>query len=391
MGAVSVRDLAASANIQQVTISDLDEQRAAQLAREIGQPNRISAKFADIDDKKSLIKILKEHDVVINGSPYIKNVAVMEAALEAGVHYLDLGGLYHETRRQLKLHRDFERANLLAVLGIGGSPGITNVMARYAADRLESLEKIEIRVGSVMAGESINPLPLPYSPATILDEFTKAPVLFTNGKFVEVAPLSGDEIINFQEPVGAVSAVYALHSEIATLPIVFSNKNIQEVSFKVAFPEVVVERLKTLITLGLTSEEPVQLNGNSITPRQVLNKILERLPKDPKPPASYGVIRVDVYGKVALASLKYRLELFRSPRPEYPGMSPTGLTTGLPPSIVAQMIVAGEIEARGALAPESCVDPERFFAELALRGFSVTIQKDESASKSKKSTNNKPD
>ncbi|OGF52892.1 MAG: hypothetical protein A2Z21_04360 [Candidatus Fraserbacteria bacterium RBG_16_55_9] len=373
MGSVAVKDLASSPHVRQVTIADLDERRVREFARKLGKKN-VVARFADVDDPKGLVKLLRGHDAVINCTPYAKNVPVMEAALEAGVHYLDLGGLYHETRRQLKLHADYKRAELLAVLGMGVSPGITNVMARYAAEHVDRVEEIKIRVASVLAGETVNPLAIPYSLATILDEFTKSPVVFTKGKLQEIEPLSGQQMIIFPEPVGAVEAVYTLHSELATLPTSYKSKGIREVSFKVAFPAAFFERLRLLIDLGFAEASPVDVKGIPIVPRDVLSQLTSQLSRDEKPPASYGVLRVEASGKKKGQRTRYTLDLFRSPRPEYPGVSPTAITTGLPPSIVAQMIVSGKMTVRGVLPPETCVEPELFFRELALRGLRITVR-----------------
>ena len=373
MGSVAVKDLASSPHVRQVTIADLDERRVREFARKLGKKN-VVARFADVDDPKGLVKLLRGHDAVINCTPYAKNVPVMEAALEAGVHYLDLGGLYHETRRQLKLHADYKRAELLAVLGMGGSPGITNVMSRQAVEHLDRVEEIKIRVASVLAGETVNPLAIPYSLATILDEFTKSPVVFTKGKLQEIEPLSGQQMIIFPEPVGAVEAVYTLHSELATLPTSYKSKGIREVSFKVAFPAAFFERLRLLIDLGFAEASPVDVKGIPIVPRDVLSQLTSQLSRDEKPPASYGVLRVEASGKKKGQRTRYTLDLFRSPRPEYPGVSPTAITTGLPPSIVAQMIVSGKMTVRGVLPPETCVEPELFFRELALRGLRITVR-----------------
>lgn len=373
MGPVVVQDLAQSPHVQRVTVADRDKTRVQSLARKLDR-KQVVPRVIDVDDRSDLVKLLRGHDAVINCTPYVKNVPVMEAALRAGVHYLDLGGLYHETRRQLKLHAAFKRANLLAVVGMGGSPGITNVMAHYAAEHLDRLDEIRIRVASVLKGDSVSPLALPYSLATILDEFTKRPVVFTEGKPKEVQPLSGRETIIFPEPVGAVQAYYTLHSELATLPGSYKQKGVREVSFKVAFPARLFQQVQLLIELGFAEALPVTVNSVQIVPRDLLDQLASRVSQDEKPPASYGVLRVEVQGKKGGRPMRYTLDLFRAPRAEYPDASPTAITTGVPPSIVAQMIVSGKIQERGVLPPERCVKPEPFFAELAKRGLNITVR-----------------
>jgi len=371
MGRVAVRDLVESSQIRTVTVADLDESKAKELVKKLSS-KKVTARFADVDNHKQLVELMEGHDVVINCTPYIKNLAVMQAALEAKVHYLDLGGLFHETRKQLKLHDAFKEAELLAILGMGGSPGITNVMARYAVDRLDKVEEIKVRVGSVAMGQSSHPLAVPYSLATLLDEFTKKPVVFTRGEFVEVEPLSGQETTVFPDPLGTTNLVYTLHSEIATFPISFKEKGLREASFKVAFPVKFFERLKFLIDIGLANTEP-KVSGTQIAPREFLSKLLAALPQDKKPGESYGVLRVEAIGEKDGRPTRYTLELLRRPRLEWGISDCVAITTGVPPSIVAQMIAREEIKARGVLPPEIAIDPERFFAALAGRGLFVTV------------------
>ena len=73
--------------------------------------------------------------MLVNSASYRVNLDAMRACLEAGCHYIDLGGLYWLTGQQLELHDEFERAGLLALLGMGSSPGKTNVMARQGGAR----------------------------------------------------------------------------------------------------------------------------------------------------------------------------------------------------------------------------------------------------------------
>ena len=103
---------------------------------------------------RRLARALRGAAVVVHCAPYAFNLGVMQAALEAGCHYVDLGGLFHTTRRQLRLDREFRRAGLLAVLGMGSAPGITNVMARLAADLLDGVRAIRVYNG----GARLHPL-----------------------------------------------------------------------------------------------------------------------------------------------------------------------------------------------------------------------------------------
>src|SRR5439155_23798128 len=148
MGQVICTDLAESAPVDQLVIADFDLQKAEELKNKLAN-KKVSATRADIRDTAQLTPALKGCDAVINSTPYYFNINVMEAALAAGCHYLDLGGLFHITRRQLELHSKFKESNLLAILGMGAAPGMTSIMAAHGAEQLDKVESIDIVIGCV--------------------------------------------------------------------------------------------------------------------------------------------------------------------------------------------------------------------------------------------------
>ncbi|HEY9714407.1 MAG TPA: saccharopine dehydrogenase NADP-binding domain-containing protein, partial [Chroococcales cyanobacterium] len=274
MGQVIVRDLAEfSPASDQVVIADFSEENARKLKDKIGNA-RVSAIFADLKDTQQLAAILKGATCVINSTPYAYNLEVMEAALTAGCHYMDLGGLFHMTKKQLLLHERFKEKNLLAVLGMGAAPGMTNVMAAEAAQDLDTVESIDISVGCVDFNAIDHPLPAPYALDTILDEYTAEPMVF-DGEYRAEPPMSGKLDIDFPKPVGRVSAILTLHSEVLTLPTSYKDKGIKRVTFRLGLPSDLHERFHLLCTIGFGSKEAVQLdNGSSFVPRFALAKLL---------------------------------------------------------------------------------------------------------------------
>jgi lysine 6-dehydrogenase len=127
----------------------------------------------------------------------------MEGALDAGCHYLDLGGVYHTTQRQLGLDDRFAGAGLTAVLGMGASPGKTNLLAAWAAEQLDEVHALHV------AAAATDPTPpghtglsAPYALETILDELTLPPVVVRDGRAGEVAPLADGGDVEFPPPIG---------------------------------------------------------------------------------------------------------------------------------------------------------------------------------------------
>lgn len=267
---------------------------------------------------------LRGHSVVINCTQHEFNLQVMRAALRDRVHYIDLGGLFYWTRRQLKLHRQFERAGLTAILGMGCAPGIVNVMARTLSPK----RSVKIRVGS----KDFNPSPgFPYSAKTILEELTLTAWIVEAGKFKEVPPRTGWERVKFPKPVGAQWLVRTRHSEVATLPVVFK---LRQCDFKVSFDRQFV--------------------------RDVIAGKIPNRPADRGRPDDYEIARVIVDGRVMDCHARSRGHF-----------SAGDIDTGCPPSIVAQMIVTGQITQRGVLPPEVAVPVAPFFRELKKRGMVI--------------------
>ena len=185
----------------------------------------------DARDPASLSEGLRGSTVCVNCADYRLNLEVMRGCLAAGAHYVDLGGLFHMTRRQLELDGAFRTARLTAILGIGSAPGKTNLLARAAIERLEG-EPRALSIWAVTRDPAAagHPLPAPYSVRTLLDELRMPPVILERGTLREVEPLSGELERDFPPPIGRAQGLYTLHSELATLHDAFPT--LQEASFR---------------------------------------------------------------------------------------------------------------------------------------------------------------
>jgi saccharopine dehydrogenase-like NADP-dependent oxidoreductase len=199
----------------------------------------------DADDPGRVAAALHASSVCVNCVDYRLNLQVMEGALRAGAHYVDLGGLFHVTRRQLELDERFRNAGLTAILGLGSAPGKTNLLARAAVQRLGSKPRsLEIWAATRDPAASDHPFPAPYSVRTLLDELRMNPVVLTAGALREVPPLSGSAERDFPQPVGRATGIYTLHSELATLPTVFPS--LREASFRLCLHPGLIDKLLAL-------------------------------------------------------------------------------------------------------------------------------------------------
>lgn len=170
----------------------------------------------DARDRQELTLALEPVELLINAASYRVNPAAMDAALAAGCHYLDLGGLHHVGAEQLLRHPAWEAAGRLAVLGCGASPGITNVLATWAAEQLDEVSVV--RCASADHDDEPPPgVSLPYALETLLDQVQAPPVVLRDGETLVLEPCADGGEIDFPEPIGRRSALQTLGSEVLTL------------------------------------------------------------------------------------------------------------------------------------------------------------------------------
>ena len=355
IGRVVVRDLFESHPQNRILIADYNE-KAARLYSRSFRSRRVTAAFADASKPKQLANLFRGRAVVINCTQHDFNLNVMRAALMASIHYLDLGGLFYWTRRQLKLNRQFKRAGLTAVLGAGCAPGITNVMTRAAADRLARMDSVRIRVATKDLNPPAASFWFPYSAQTIVEEFTLTPWIFARGRFREVKPRTAWELLKFPRPVGPQWLVRTRHSEVATIPLTFGARGLRFCDFKVGFDRAFVQEVVKRLKDGWTVRD------------------FAKLPAPRGQPNDYEIARVIVTGRDKAGARKTVTVDCHAKANRRWHASGGDIDTACPPSIVAQLIAAGVITERGVLPPEVAVPVAAFFAELRKRDMRVEMK-----------------
>ncbi|MBT3190115.1 MAG: hypothetical protein HN736_08505 [Anaerolineae bacterium] len=366
MGCISVQSLVLDDRVDEVVIADINTEQAQVVADYLDSP-KISIQKVDINDEESLMKSLEGADACLNAAIYYVNLPVMEACLKSKVPYTDMGGLFYGTREQLKLHDRYAAEGVSAVLCMGSAPGVPNIQARYAADRLDSIESIKIYDG--IKPPPPDDLHFSYAVPTIVDELTVEPMVFENGEFVAKPPLSGFEDYWFEAPLGMIPMHLSLHSEVATLPVTFKDKGIKECFFKINYwgmSKLMVEKLQVLADFGFTSADAVNVKGSSVTPRDLAISLLSGkvhsltdllAPPTLKPPDWAKEIVTEIHGTKDGEEITYRLGTLTCK-----GALPTGLV----PAIAAIWLAEGRVKP-GVYPPEAALDPEDFFKELEKR------------------------
>jgi saccharopine dehydrogenase (NAD+, L-lysine-forming) len=360
MGTATSRLLARSEDVDLLVI-DPDGDRARDLVREVGRGEPVAMGVGDPD----LAEPLRGADALAACIPYRWNLGAMEAALSAGVPYADLGGLYHTTLRQLELDDRFRSSGVPAVVGIGCCPGISNVLARAAADRLDQVRSIDILDGGL---EETDAFAVPYSVDTILDEFTEPAVVFEDGRLREVPAGSGAIRYRFPEPLGELEAFYTLHSEPATLPRTIDG--VRDVRWRLALPPKIADGFRALVSLGLASEEPVETPSGPVIPRDVLRALAADLPQREGPPMDLEILVVEAEGTVGGRRARFQGTATFRPTPE--GVSAGEFGTSLPIAVAARWMAEGRVPA-GVHPPESALPADEFLRALENQGVEVSM------------------
>jgi saccharopine dehydrogenase (NAD+, L-lysine-forming) len=330
----------------------------------------------DASNTDSVAKVAQAErvDTVVNCAWYQTNLSVMEACLRAGTHYTDLGGLFDTTLKQLQLDEKWRNAGIKATIGLGSTPGLTNIAGAAGAAKLDSVDTISIYCSWG------NTLPVKeagwpgYSIRTVMDEFTQEPVMWLDGRHIKQPVLSGETTVTMIDPIDKITAYYVKHSEPATMGK-YIGKGCRNVTFRIGFPSTDFATFKTLKSLGFADTAEIPAGGAHVSPMDYLTAMYQRaISKSRGEPApreeyEYDAFRIDVIGlrKESPATITYHIITWNDPER---GLS-SARDTAVPPSIVSQWQATEKIRGAGVFPPEAVVDPIPFFQEVGKRKIRV--------------------
>lgn len=372
----AIYDFIETDDVEKILLIDINDD-ALNARRELVNSPKVETMVRDLTDTAGLAEALSDYDVVINGSSHVFNMDVMNACIESKTHYTDFGGLFHWAVEQLKRHEDFKKAGITGIVGSGSAPGIVNVLAKYAVDRLDTVETVLILDAIINRSASGYKFVPPYALNTIIEEFTMNNYEFIDGKHVELPPFSGKMTVDFPEPYGKLNLYNMIHSEVATMPISWKDKGIKNVAFKLALPTLFEERLRFLIENGLGSTEPIMVKGTEIVPRDFLLEVFETKPgAKGTTPDDMKLLRVIVSGTKDGRECTYEVETDLHHHPW--GLSNGYFSVGFPGAITAKMLGRGQVKEKGFFSGEQVLDTEIYFRELEKRDvhvFARTMEK----------------
>jgi saccharopine dehydrogenase-like NADP-dependent oxidoreductase len=269
---------------EHVVLADVAVERAQAAAARLGEPDRFSGERVDASSRSDLVELIERvaPDAVLNACDPRFNEPIFGAAYDARVTYLDMAMTLshpHPERphelpgemlgdKQLAEHEAWEAAGLLALVGIGVEPGLSDIFARHAADELFSeLDEVGVRDGADLVVEGYDFAPT-FSIWTTIEECLNPPLIWERERgFYTTPPFSEPEVFNFPEGIGPVECVNVEHEEVVLIPRWVPCRR---VTFKYGLGQEFIDVLSTLHKLGLDSTEPLTVRGMQVSPRDVV-------------------------------------------------------------------------------------------------------------------------
>ena len=362
MGLGAAYDLAAQADVTEVTVADVDGEKAREVASRVPH-GKVRAVQVDVRRHGDAVALMKGHASAISCVNYWLNEELARAAIEAGTNFCDLGGNNDVVAAELALDEAARAKGVSIIPDCGLAPGMVAVLTAHGAGRFEALDEIHIRVG----GLPLEPQPpldyqLVFSVEGLINEYVERARVIRKGKITVVDSMTELETLDFPEPFGRMEA-FQTSGGTSTLPDTFEGR-VQELDYKTIRYPGHCEKFKTMIDLGLCSSDVIPVDDVTVAPRRVLGELLMRnLPAD-GPDAVLVRVEFAGDGKRLTYDIIDRFDAAT-------GLSAMMRTTAFPASIVALMMGRGQTSPKGALPQERCVPPELFMTELAKRGIEV--------------------
>jgi len=357
MGQGVARDLIKQEQIKKVILGDINID-PARVQEKLRASGKVSLTKIDVNDHNGLVKTIKSADVVVNcAGPFYKTaVAVARAAVEAKVNYIDICDDYEAT--EILFASDIDRAareaGITVLTGMGSDPGTNNVIVKWFANKLDRVD--EIHLFWVVSIAELSGAAWDHGLHMTIGKIPQ----YLDGKLVYVEGGTGEEMAEFLEPLGTCKLRYVGHPQPMTIPRYI--KGVRNVVIKGALiPGWVDELIREQRDTGFLGQEPVEVKGTKVVPYDLTLQLWGSIPNNrDRGPQSSG-LKVIVKGERKGQRVTYTADMAGRMAPG----------TGLPASIAALMLNAGDVTAKGVVAPEGCINPDKFLAELIQRGAKI--------------------
>ncbi len=369
-GSACAFDLLRQADVERVTLADLEPEKAGAFLPEDG---RLRRERLDFTDEAALREAIAAHQVVLSAAPFYFNDDLARLAIEGARPFADLGGNTEVLRRQMAMDGRARAAGVAVVPDVGLAPGLVNVLAAEGIRRLDEPRRIRMFVG----GLPQNPRPplnyqLVYSLEGTLDYYTTPSWVLREGRLAEVEALSEVETLDF-EGLGPLEAFHTAGGA-SLLPWAFEGE-VDRLEYKTLRYPGHAEIMRAVRELGLLSRAPVAIEGHEVAPRDVfIACVTPRLTFPDEP--DLVVLRVVAEGTREGRRMRLTWNLIDRADPETK-VSAMERTTGFSLAITGLLLGRGAIERPGVRPAYEALPYEAYLDALAEREIRVRFRERE--------------
>ena len=388
-GQVICRELVKNPKVSEVVCAGRRLEEAKKFVAK-HRSKKLSASAVDLENISEMNAAVKKTDLVVNAASYIYNLRLMKSCAQNGVNYQDLASAWSiETMgktmeeaidKEAALDQKFRDVGAVALISTGEDPGISDVIAGYAADNLDHIYEVRMKDCSMLkAKEPIST----WAPDLLWRDMTNQAIVWENGKYKRVPPFSEEEIYTFPDPMGPQPCYQHLHEEPVIMPMYL--KDLRYVDFKMCGPD--MPFAKALYDLGLAKPDPVEVKGTKISPLDVFLKLSPRaLTQDEtqKKIASgilqdeICVLSLDVKGerKKKPVELKfYSILTLKEVSKRMLGATATSYFVGIGGEVFTELLAERKITTKGVAPPEALRPSEKVAVIQRLADKGIAIHK----------------
>lgn len=364
----AVLDLVHHSTFGRITIGDRDPKTGHDVVDWLGD-SRVGFTRVDVADADGTIRLMRDYDIVMDGTPISVNGASARCIAEAGCHGINLNGMGDEWEHS----EIFETRHRTFVTGFGMTPGVTNLMALYAANQLDTVDTVRVSHGAFR--------PIAFSAGIAettcyeYDPDLPSRVVYENGEFIQVPPFARPRDISLPEPYGTHPQYIIPHPETRTLAESLAGKGVRLIEVRGTWPPKNMQLIRALFDWGFFRNGKIEVNNAQTGIMDVVARYLNQTPEGTTTDLYGYALHVEVVGSLDGRQVRHVLTH------THPASDGTAAgweklraytrCVGIPMSIGVQLMAGGKVNGTGVVAPETAFAPEVVFRELERRDIHV--------------------
>lgn len=349
-GLVCAEHLEKNGHVNELVLADAWIDAAEAMADRIGS-DKLSVQKVDARDEVALKSLLSDCDLLVSAIPGELNRKVLNTAISLGSSYVDFSMCVDSMKEFQELSSEARDNGVTVLTSMGSDPGISDVFARYAADKLDKPESARVMDGDTAVADGYDFFTL-WSPLEMIEEVTIPAAVFKDGKMTYVPPLHERQIYEFPEPIGPLPVYNTLHEE--TFLMSEFIEGLRYADFRIAVDDEFARAANVLRKIGMHSLKKVDVKGVAVRPLDVVVSLMPRPVDLIGKVKGYAGIVVEVEGEKDGKRTRVKVWMAMSHEKAYDlcQSNATGYVVGTGGALGAEMIIDGAVKDKGVIVPE---------------------------------------